>query len=816
MKKAFLFLFLLSLSANAQQTPTLRLIQDNFFNQMELYPQEKIHLHTDRTVYVPGEKIWFKAYVVDAWSHQFPTHSRYVYVELINSADSLVHRVMVVPDENGLFHGYIFLSNIIPAGDYTLRAYTRYMENLGDDYFFKKNIRIGDVSGGNRGNGGNGGNLAFAQNDYDVSFYPEGGYLTEGVLSRVAFKALNQQGASEIITGSMIDSENVTIVADVRTVYAGMGSFTFVPDPTKTYYLVCKSQSGQEKRFKLPAARKTRSINTTFRNGRHFIAVRKSPGIPDEPLFLLVHHKGKVLYFDLWDHQKEYIPLTTEQLPFGVVQAVLFDERMNPVSERLIFNKKNDRAALSITFDKPVYQKREKVASEIFLTDKDGNTLGGHVSIAVTDNSDMAIDSFNTITASLLLSSELKGYIESPGYYLQDHQGAIMALDHLMMTHGWRRYATSEVVKGSYSRPGSGFELTREITGTVKSGVLNRPASNSEVTVLPLGHNPFQTVTDTAGMFRFELHYPDSTLFFVQARNQRGSDRVELTVNPEMFPPLKHIPVSLSLLPAVSEKENVTSSFLDKAGQRARYNEDMRLINLDEIEVMAQRIDKRDELRLRFPVNASSDKTIYREDIESKMQGATRFTDLLINLPQIYVTTPSRLDDAVVYVGPPVKTFGETNVPAIILIDGIEIPEPTPNIWLAVQDVESIDIFKSAGASMFGSRGMFGVISITTRKWNPNDSATDFRSNSTSFTPLGFQKPVEFYAPKYDSPEAKKSSLPDFRTTIFWKPDQLISDYGNASFDFYAADFPTTYSILIEGISEEGTIIRHVETIEVR
>jgi uncharacterized protein YfaS (alpha-2-macroglobulin family) len=153
MKKACLFLIISSLFANAQQTPTLRLIQDNFFNQLELYPQEKIHLHTDRTAYVPGEKIWFKAYPVDARSHLFPTHSRYVYVELINSADSLIHRVMVSPDENELFHGNIFLSDIIPEGDYTLRAYTRYMENLGDDYFFQKNIRIREINGGNRGNG---------------------------------------------------------------------------------------------------------------------------------------------------------------------------------------------------------------------------------------------------------------------------------------------------------------------------------------------------------------------------------------------------------------------------------------------------------------------------------------------------------------------------------------------------------------------------------------------------------------------------------------------------------------------------------------
>jgi uncharacterized protein YfaS (alpha-2-macroglobulin family) len=111
-------LLVFAFAVSAQDKLTLESIQDSVIKQLELFPQEKIHLHTDRTMYVPGEKIWFKAYVVDAFSLQFPTHSQYVYVELINSSDSLVHRVMVSCDENNLFHGHIFLSEVVPEGYY--------------------------------------------------------------------------------------------------------------------------------------------------------------------------------------------------------------------------------------------------------------------------------------------------------------------------------------------------------------------------------------------------------------------------------------------------------------------------------------------------------------------------------------------------------------------------------------------------------------------------------------------------------------------------------------------------------------------------
>ena len=111
-------------------------IESNFLTQLKMFPQEKLHLHTDRNFYVPGEKIWFKAYLTDAATLQPATHSRYVYVELINDQDSLISRVMI-RRQSGMYYGNLLVSENAPEGNYTLRAYTRYMENLGDDYFFK-------------------------------------------------------------------------------------------------------------------------------------------------------------------------------------------------------------------------------------------------------------------------------------------------------------------------------------------------------------------------------------------------------------------------------------------------------------------------------------------------------------------------------------------------------------------------------------------------------------------------------------------------------------------------------------------------------
>jgi hypothetical protein len=346
-----------------------RTVEANMIDQLLLYPQEKLHVHTDRDVYVSGERIWLKAYVADANSHQSPAYveyvypesdeaddvvvqqtpdnsSRYVYLELLSAADSLVHRVMLRPEE-GMFHGYMPITESVPAGDYTLRAYTRYMENLGDDYFFKKNISIVSLTpavaenSANRGNesssangrntsgsGGNAGNSnsVNAQNsvpDFDVTFFPEGGNLPEGVFHRVAFKALSQTGHPESVSGRIIDGEG-TEITPVQTHHAGMGVFYFQPEAGKRYYLECTNGSGLQKRFALPQSdSRAQSLSVSMMDGRLRIGAHKSVDASDDSGYLLVHSRGMTVYFSQWDAGR-IVSLGEEELPAGVIQVVWF------------------------------------------------------------------------------------------------------------------------------------------------------------------------------------------------------------------------------------------------------------------------------------------------------------------------------------------------------------------------------------------------------------------------------------------------------------------------------------------------------------
>lgn len=787
-------------------------IASNMMTQLHVYPQEKIHVHTDRDRYVSGEKIWFKVYLTDALTHQTSTSSRYVYVELISPADSLVGRVMIRSTVDGLFYGHLPLTEIIPEGNYTLRAYTRYMENTGDDYFFRKNIRIGKLTSVN--------NQPDAvrkrrkeppvTNDFDVSFYPEGGYLVEGVLCKVAFKALNRRGHAETISGEITDDQG-TVVTNVHTFHAGMGVFSYIPEAGKRYLLKCRNDNGLEKQFEMPQPNpRTCALTVSQRNQRLTVGILTSVHSRDMPRYLLAHCRGNVFHFSALDNDHAIIAFPQEALPTGIIQLIVFDRHMNPLSERLVFNK-NDNVRVKVTFrtDKAHYRKRDKVVSTLSSIDSEG-----YLSVSVTDDQDGAIDSSVTLLSTLLLSSELKGYIEEPAYYLQDTPASVIALDYLMMTHGWRRYTIPEAVKGNPELPHIPYQTSQRISGRVKSLWRTNPVPDSEIVMMTENEDIILTSTDGNGEFLFdEFEYPDSTSYFIQALSKKGSSRVELVMDRESFPKLTYAyqrPIMAASAGEGTECEAEPDAFIEKAEQRSKYDEDMRVIYLSEVEVMAPRIVHKDEPRLQYWANRDADATIRKEDVEKT--GPRLVVDWLRNFGVAGVTVLPNGRVSIRGGGRP-----------LVLIDGIPQdwpenmmgPEDSPLETVSASDVESIDIFKGVSTSLFGVRGANGVISITTRRGVEDTGSESEGANYAVYSPLGYQQPIAFYAPKYETPEAKLQSVSDYRTTIFWKPDVKISDTKETEFEFYTSDFPTTYSVVIEGLTTDGKIIRQIEKIRV-
>lgn len=141
----FLITTIYCLPASAQSdTSVLTQIMVKTAKAYQSVPIEKVYLHFDKPYYALGDTIWFKAYVtVD--NHLPSIISKIVYVDIISPHDTVVRSVML-PVKNSVAWGSIVLSPLsFKKGNYRVVAYTHYMNNNGVQYFFNKNIAIGDA-----------------------------------------------------------------------------------------------------------------------------------------------------------------------------------------------------------------------------------------------------------------------------------------------------------------------------------------------------------------------------------------------------------------------------------------------------------------------------------------------------------------------------------------------------------------------------------------------------------------------------------------------------------------------------------------------
>ena len=853
--------------AQAQLSPDS--VATRLWQQTCLFPNEKIYLHTDRSLYMGGDTLWFRAYLVNAINNQPEKTSRYIYTELVNLFSKVVKRVKIKQDVEGLFYGYLPLDMDLPGGEYTIRAYTRYMENSGESFFFRKpvrvvtpfekalktdlswegeatskqvkgvwemknlatgmgipleNVTVSDENGTleywtkdkqcnfkvtpgkykrnvillEASNYQQYFPLSLPRNDYEVDFLPEGGNLPAGVLSRMAFKALNTFGLSEDISGVVKDDAG-NEVCRFQTEHAGMGSFNWIPEAGKKYHAECISRSGVARSFDLPVAQSDAySLNVIENRGKYLVSIRCGQGQTDtKRLFtLLVHERGVPLL--VREIRPSFsIRVDREAFPSGVLHFTLIASDGNVVSERLAFVCNNDQVLADIHTGQEVYGRREKVRLSVILRDATGNPVKGNISLAVTDNGDLSPDSDYTIYTSLLLISDLRGHIENPGWYFQSEEpNRQKGLDLLMLTQGWRQYHLEQALAGDYQSPEIVPELYQRLTGEVKRLVGKKGISEAQVLMhVPMEKVLEKTVTDQQGQFEFgHFEFPDSTQYNLQALTAKNVDKVLLSLREETFPAVNEVwPLSLkskSHDPQISD-QLVSVKFMDKAGRKMEYVNGMRNVFLEEVVVTAK---KREVPQTPYE-GMIGGMTLKRKDIEDTPMIDLR-TFIRSRFPGIYFEggTPC-------YRQKPVR----------IILNEFPIQDSVMEGRmlgiLNLRDIEQIDFNRdqAAGLAWFPMTGAY-FIAITLRKDIPISEGLP--KNIGFIRLLGYQKPAAFYSPKYETMQQQENPMPDLRTTLYWNPKVQTDEQGNASVEFYTADSEAPFSVVVEGITDDGRLIR--------
>ena len=825
-------------------------------------PQEKIYLHTDKAYYSAGDDIWFSAHLVNAATHKPDTRSRYVYVELLDRADSVLTRIKLKRENTGI-SGKISIPAELAADEYVLRAYTYWMQNAGADFFFYKKIMIGnqiddrirmDYSFGTPSNGSVPLTLTFTNTfgfpmsekpvtisqeklrrragskitdnsgkvsidipldttsgnhskivevsmrqpgirfnrkislteptgTFDIQFFPESGVLLNNQLQTLGFKAIGSNGLAMEVEGSVFNNQGEEL-STFRSIHKGMGKLVLRTFPGENYYALVKTSTGIEKKVPLPASVDNGIVlHLTSNRGRSFYQLLNQSALPNDSLYLMIHSRGVVyLVLPLKNAEGQF---SESFLPAGVCSYSVIDSTGNIYCERLQFIRNFSLPAVDMQTNKSVYGKREAVELRFNLRKPDQSPLAGNFSLSVTDNKLVQRDSINdNILSYLLLSSDLKGYIEEPQEYIKDNSAATREkTDALMLTQGWRRFNTGELLKAQYPRNEFYMEIGQSVSGKVLN-LFNKPAKNNDIIMLSGYKNYISTTkTDTTGQFLFEgFEFPDSTNIILKAKSKAK------VVDVEIIPDADRFPVSynkIALQPTRPDKL-VSDEYLQLSKEKYYSEGGMMVVNLDELTVSADAKKTSND----FYYSGMADHQFSGEKLED-MAGLQLF-DIISRFPGVQVN------------GDEISIRGGGT--PLFVIDGIETSEIEDVKYLNVSDIDDISLFRGPSASIFGSRGGNGVIAIALKKGAVNQKPSP--PSLAHIQPLGFQKPATFYVPKYEVDSILKSTSPDLRTTIYWQPSLIPDEQGNVHVKFYTADKANHYQVELEGVGKEGEICR--------
>jgi len=796
-------------------------IENNFIkkltNKLDTFSSthitEKAYLHFDKPYYAAGDTIYFKAYVTLGERHELSNLSGVLHVDLINTKNNIDQSIKLQLDR-GVAWGDFALPDSLPKGNYRVRAYTQWMRSAGDDVFFDKAVEIASIKNTPVSESIVRQTGQIPKSKADIQFFPEGGNMTTGIRSKIAFKAIGANGLGVNVKGVIVDNTEKAITTFSAT-HLGMGYFYLTPEEGKTYKARLTYANGTENVIDLPQPEAKGIVlfinNDSIPKATVRIAANNAYYLENRGKdYTLVIYSGGIATTVTCrlDSPSITMDILKRRLHTGIATITLFSPNAEPLAERLLFVQNYDQLNIGVNTNKSSYTKREKVKIELNVKNRADESSRGHFSVSVTDESKVPVDEYteNTIISNILLTSDLKGYVEQPNYYFTDTStSARNNLDVLMLTQGYRRFTWRQVLDNSYPPIAYQAEKALEINGMVKN-LSNKPIDKGTITLVPTKGGPLlSAVSDDNGMFHFSnLIFADTTHFVLSAINKDGQNSTKITYFAD-----KPVPVTTADQLQNTQVVSDTAMAVYLENTKKDRNE---LINygrgkgimLKQVNIRDKKLD--DQYKTQSLAGAGfADQVMHADEIE-RVQGRL-FTSLNGRLRGIsFLREPGGQIVPFLTINLANPRFNGLPPQMLVVIDGVENGD---YLGLQAADVETVEVLKNASASMYGIEAGGGVLIITTKQGGGLQAKDIVSIGVLPIAPRGFYKAREFYSPKYDNTDlaAKKR---DFRSTIYWKPELVTDKDGNASFEYYNADGSGTYRVVIEGIDDKGNLGRQV------
>jgi TonB-dependent Receptor Plug Domain len=804
---SFLFLALLSnAQTNIENTDSLA---GRFISDLRAGTTEKLMVQTNKNIFAAGEELWFKAYIINSLSHKYFSHSKTLYVDLVNEKDSAIAQLLLnIPSEKT--EGFIRLKDSLPEGYYWLRLYTATIQKYDTNailvspiYVVNKKFPSTLISS----------TASIKETRTSTKaphlfFYPEGGEIIAGTNASIAIKALDEYDHPVKVEGFIndnIDSSALTwFTTDSIT---GLGKISFFVSKAKNYAANFK----WEKQFiksPLPQVNHYASQISIKEQTPTTLKVVVSQGDSlykkGKQSYLLGINKDSLCFASVGVDMYE-LSIAKSNFPAGISKLLLFNEAQEVVSERTIYISK-PKEELLISTDKDNYAPRDKVVLTLYKGDSVLHPNFTALSVSVTDDSvvKQAIDLSGM--GNTALWEPVKNYDE-------------LALLTQPMIFKGKNYSKESIANKVLIQKANLPVDT--LFSNIKGRIINKKKLAVANRIVTLYANKrfsiFDTDTTNAnGEFKFTIPpYLDSVAFTLQVSNLKGN-KVDEKIVIDITSPFPKFSTPLSLkrkftidnIELVNNlrntnfkdiykgtgKEWLQSVFVKSSIKSNTYNTSKRVSNFSQI-LTGEAIQKIN------PIDASTAMLmipgLHLRGSFLTLGGVTSFTLSAKDEPLLIV------DGVMVAGGNGPQT--DTNEGQSMDFPGspvmAEMSKISPDI------IDFVEVMKGPEAAYYGARGGNGVIIINTQR-KSNFSSHYEQYGTLVYYPASYHLAPAYSMPDYSNLDIKKASFKDNRSTIYWNGHLYTSPNGKAQVEFYTGDVNTNYTISVTGITASGEIIQ--------
>ncbi|HSV87883.1 MAG TPA: TonB-dependent receptor plug domain-containing protein [Bacteroidales bacterium] len=754
------------------------------------FPQQKVYLQTDKQHYLAGEAIWIKAYLVSASTHVPDTQTTNIYVEFFNTDNELID-FLILPVENGFSNGSIQISDSIPSGNYQIKAYTNWMANFGEQFMFKKDIFIHTPNEENfisrptvRRNRRFNTTLTEKQTQMQFGIFPEGGQMVSGIENRVAFKAANAQGKGVDAKGSVYDRGG-NKVAQFETVHQGKGMFSFTPSAGETYLAQVNFNDGQSMQVALPEIQPhgyLLRVETDPEKIHLTVRANFDPQQFDLPenILLVGHSRGDIRYVEgaTLNDGIFQASIQASTFPDGIAHFTLFGPFNKPVAERLVFI----RHVGEENFETAPTVEKEFGNGYITLNFHLGQQEGilpdySSYALSVSELSGQGPFSQMNIATYLLLTSDIGSTIHDPWFYFADSSpDRLKALDLVMMTHGWRRFAWKDILAGEF--PEIRFANARGLTLVGQVTPISSARETGELPVeISVGveeqRQLLSTRTDRQGYFMFSgLDFTGTYNALISVGRDRRGRVFDISLFDRFRQSTGYFPNAYTQIHQVTERG-------PNWQQPDRANIFRRLFGND--------APPRRPAHDRVSLFGTPDQKIYIDDLDV-----------------IYTSVFDILRDRVVglnVIGGQIVLRGVTSFmlssEPVFFVDEVQVGRSS-FLGIPVSEVERIEVLRAgASTAILGTRGGNGALLIYTRR------EMHQRQYSYEFQLRGYHAPIEFFKSQIQTEDYLRYTTPQ---TLFWAPDLAPDSEGNIRLVIPDSRPRQNLRFRLEGINSNGQI----------